>query len=159
MELPNKGLKKLQEEKRQGTINIIKSSIEDIHDYEGNSADITAKKLQEYTGLSRSALYKEHALKIWNPQLWEERYVEKTKVKKKLEVRYLKELEELQKEINNAHKQINKLEKKNLKLENDLEIERKRREVKEIEIEEIKEKNMKLLAECQRLAQIIHVHN
>lgn len=155
----NKGIEKHQNELRQKTIETINQAIQDILDMEGENCFITAKKLQEYTNLSRSALYKEHALKIWNKKLWEERYVEKSRIEKKLEVKFSKEYEVLQKKIEDLNNQLIKFQKRTSKLEADLELEKKRREVKEVELDECKEKNMKLLAECQRLENIIHARS
>ncbi|MCU7667758.1 DUF6262 family protein [Bacillus thuringiensis] len=155
----NSGLEKLHNEGRQKTIASIEATIADIKDFEGDNAVITVKKIMESTGLSRSALYKEHALKVWNPKLWEERYVEKTKIEKKLEGKFSKDLDSLKKQLESALANAEKLEKRNRKLQADLETEKKRREVKEIELDEQKQKNMRLLAECQRLEQIIHARN
>ena len=155
----NKGIEKHQNEQRQKTIETINQAIQDIKDMEGENCFITAKKLQEYTNLSRSALYKEHALKVWNKKLWEERYVEKSRIEKKLEVKFSKEYEVLQKQIEDLNNQLIKFQKRTSKLEADLELEKKRREVKEVELDEYKEKNMKLLAECQRLENIVHLRS
>lgn len=155
----NKGIEKHQNEQRQKTIETINQAIQDIKDMEGENCFITARKLQEYTNLSRSALYKEHALKIWNKKLWEERYVEKSRIEKKLEVKFSQEYEVLQKQIEGLNNQLIKYQKRFSKLEADLDLEKKRREVKEVELDESKEKNMKLLAECQRLENIIHVRS
>ncbi|MFP7479654.1 DUF6262 family protein [Terribacillus saccharophilus] len=154
----NKGIEKYQHERRQNTIDIINQAIQDIKDFEGENSPVTAKKLQSYTDLSRSALYKEHTLKVWNKNLWEERYTEKSRAEKKLEVKYSKEHGVLKNLIDELNRQIINIQKKKNKLEDELEIERKRREVKEIELGELKEKNMKLLAECQRLHDLVHVH-
>ena len=153
----NEGIKKHQEQKRKETIKLIENAIKDIKDFEGEFASINVKKLQEYTNLSRSALYKEHALKVWNPHLWEERYITKSKAHQKLEMKFSKDYDLLNKEIEKLNHKILAANKKITKLENDLLIEKKRREVKEIEIEEYKEKNMKLLAECQKLQNQLHL--
>ena len=130
----NAGLKEHQNEKRQETIEQIKNAIDTIHALEGDNAIITAHKILIYTSLSRSALYKEHSLKLWNPKLWEERYVEKSRIEKKLEDKYTRELAESNLQSEELRKDILKLQRKIIKLEKDHENERKRREVKELEI-------------------------
>ncbi|MCY9005720.1 DUF6262 family protein [Peribacillus frigoritolerans] len=136
---------------RAETLKQIENAINDIKDFEGENADITAKKLQEQTNLSRSVLYKEHTLKVWNVNLWEERYVEKSKVEKKLENKYSKDFEVIYKQIEELNEKILNLQKKNRFLDKALEKEKKRREVREMDLEDEKIKNQKLLAELQRL--------
>ena len=147
----NEKLIEHQKKLREETIRLIEAAIQGIKDFEGENADITAKKLQEQTKLSRSALYKEHAVKIWNCKLWEERYVEKTRVEKKLETKYSKDLEVLHKQIKELNETIYKLQKKYKILEKTLEKEKKRTEVREMDLQDEKRKNQKLLAELQRL--------
>jgi len=124
MVIYNAGLEKLHNEGRKKTIEAIEAAIADIKDFEGDNAVITVKKIMESTGLSRSALYKEHALKVWNPKLWEERYVEKTRLEKTLEVKFSKDLASLQKQLESALADVEKLEKRNRKLQADLEKEK-----------------------------------
>lgn len=152
----NNGIKEHHDTKREETIQTIEDAIQRIKDFEGENAIITAKKLVEETGLSRSALYKQHALKVWNPKLWEEKYVEKSKIEIKLESKYSNELEALQKQVEILTNKLNRLEMRNEKLQKDLETEKKRREVKGIEYEEERAKNMRLLGELQRLQGLQH---
>lgn len=63
----------------------------------------------------------------------------------------------LNEEIEKLNQIVLKANKKISKLENDLILEKKRREVKEIELDEYREKNRKLLAECQRLQNQLHL--
>ncbi|PRS35655.1 hypothetical protein C6W19_17580 [Bacillus sp. RJGP41] len=147
----NERLREHQNKMRAETLKQIENAINDIKDFEGENADITAKKLQEQTNLSRSVLYKEHTLKVWNIKLWEERYVEKSRVEKKLENKYSKDFEVLFKQIEELNEKILNHQKKNRLLDEALEKEKKRREVREMDLEDEKIKNQKLLAELQRV--------
>ncbi len=151
----NEGLKGHQGNLREETIKLIRDAIDRL----GENAQITAIKLQKETNLSRSVLYKEHALKIWNPKLWEERYIEKSRIEKKLETKYLKDFRLLSKEIEELNGQIAKLQQKNKKLEVDLEKEKKRREVREMDYDDEKKKNQRLLAELQKLENELHTRS
>jgi tRNA G10 N-methylase Trm11 len=155
----NEGLKEHHNKRRQETLVKLQTALDTIESLEGEKAVITAHKILQYTDLSRLTLYKEHVLKIWNPQLWEERYIKKSKIEKKLEVKYSNEVNDLMKQIEDLNKQLVKAQKMNEKLKSDFEKEKKRREVKEIELEESIFKHKRLLAECQRLQTLIEARS
>ncbi|WP_078410717.1 hypothetical protein [Priestia abyssalis] len=151
----NEGIKEHQNKRRQETLDKLQTALDTIESIEGATAIITAHKILKYTDLSRPTLYKEHVLKIWNPELWEERYAKKSRAEKKLEVKYSKEINDLMKQIEDLNKQLLKAHRMNEKLKNDLEKEKKRREVKEMELEEAILKHKRLLAECQTLQTLL----
>jgi hypothetical protein len=154
----NTGLLELHENKKNETIQQIKSAIETIRVLEGQEATVTAKKLVYFTELSRATLYKKHALKIWNPTLWENRYVKKIQIEMRLENKFKKDLQILQTEIESLSIENNKLKNHNKKLKSVLEIQKKRSEVYRYDIDELNSKHQKLLAECQNLHNKLVMH-
>jgi chromosome segregation ATPase len=146
----------MHDEKRNETINQISKAIEIIKTLEGDNAIITPTKMMKYTNLSRSALYKAHALKIWNSELWEQRYVMKRKIGEMPEGAYKEYIEALESEIKEISEGLKKSQKLNGKVTEELEHQRKRADVYSYELEEIKVKHKKLLAECQRLNDILY---
>ncbi|QWH64076.1 hypothetical protein EXW39_28710 (plasmid) [Bacillus mycoides] len=152
----NTSLQNLHASKRKETVDEINNAMETIELLEGSNAIITAKKILQYTNLSRSALYKEHALKIWNYTLWEKKYVKRNKLEARIEQKQLANLKYLQKTTKQITAKLYQQKKLNIKLKTALENEKKRREVKEIEIAELQNKHRKLLAECQRISDVLY---
>lgn len=109
----NQTLQKKHSEKREESVQEIIQAIEYIKSNEGNQAIITAAKLVLLTGKSRSLLYKNHVLRIWNVDLWRKRYGAKMESSDKKSVDYnaiVKTNEELIKENQENKKKISKLE-------------------------------------------------
>lgn len=132
-------------------IETIRRAIDTIKTFEGEKAVITAKKLMDNTDLSRSVLYKSHVLKEWNPVSWEKRYGNGVKWKAEYDVKFEKDSAHLLNKIEKLIKENERLQRSNLKLEESVQNERKRSDVYKLDCEELKVKNQKLLAECQRL--------
>jgi valyl-tRNA synthetase len=144
---------------RGETATQVMSAIRVIKAFEGEQASISAKKILDNSNLSRSVLYKDHILKIWNKELWEERHFKKTKIQKKVEEQYKSGVEELQKELEKVYKEfenqyieVNKFKKKYTD-------EKKRAEVYLDDIDKLKEKMKKLRGEIFRLQSILDSHN
>ncbi|MEH7547751.1 hypothetical protein [Neobacillus vireti] len=154
----NDRLKELHEQKRIETINQIEYAIDTIKALEGDNAAITALKICNYSGLSRAALYKEHALKIWNPVLWSERYEKKTKIEEKLKGKFEEDIKTLKEEINTLNNELLRTKSKLNKVALELEDEKKRSHVYKLDAEELKLTNKKLLGECQRLHNKLVMH-
>ncbi|PEF66697.1 hypothetical protein [Bacillus cereus] len=152
----NASLQKLHESKKTETIHEIQNAMDTIILLEGQNAMITAKKVLQYTTLSRSVLYKEHALKIWNYELWEEKYIQKNQIEMKLERKYKQDFNYFQKILKDLEIELHTIKKQNKKLQITLENEKKRREVRELDMEELKIKHQKVLTECQRLSDLIY---
>ncbi|TKI15432.1 hypothetical protein FC696_05710 [Bacillus wiedmannii] len=153
----NTSLQNLHASKRKETIDEINNAIETIELLEGPNAIITAKKILQYTNLSRSALYKEHALKIWNYKLWEKKYTKTNKIETKIKQKHQENLEHLQEVTKQLVAELQQQKNANRKLQASLKNEKKRREIKEIEIEELQIKHRRLLGECQRISDILYI--
>lgn len=150
-------MQNLHASKRKETIDEINNAIETIELLEGPNAIITAKKILQYTNLSRSALYKEHALKIWNYKLWEKKYTKTNKIETKIKQKHQENLEHLQEVTKQLVAELQQQKNANIKLQASLKNEKKRREIKEIEFEELQIKHRRLLGECQRISDILYI--
>ncbi|MDF9615523.1 hypothetical protein P5763_26370 [Bacillus cereus] len=153
----NTSLQNLHASKRKETIDEINNAIETIELLEGPNAIITAKKILQYTNLSRSALYKEHALKIWNYKLWENKYAKTNKIETGIKQKHQENSEHFQEITKQLVSELQQQKNLNRKLQTSLENEKKRREVKELEIEELQIKHRRLLGECQRISDILYI--
>lgn len=154
----NESLKKRHESLRKQTIQVIQEAVEDIKGTEGDDAPITAKKLQDYTDLSRGTLYKEHVLKIWNYKLWEEKHVLRTKMEKDIKKKFDNDLKDYSEEIIRLNKELENANLKIRNLEEKLDKQKMRSTVYQDDIEELKIKNQKVLGECQRLYGRLKAH-
>lgn len=148
----NETIKKIHENSRKSTIEQIKDAIELIKSFEGENAIITANKIINNSDLSRAVLYKEHALKEWNCDLWEGKFGSSKRQQSKSNS---KEFDELKNLVITLEKKNDKLELENKKCEDKFQKEKQRSEVYKMDIEDLKEKNKKLLAECQRLNSLL----
>lgn len=154
----NDAIKERHENFRNDTVSQIEQAIETIKAFEGENAVITAKKILDNSSLSRSVLYKKHSLKIWNLTLWNERYGDDKEIRKKLEKEFEGEVQSFQEEIVLLKKKILNLEKQNVLLEEKLSNEQKRSEVYKMDVDDMKFKHQKLLAECQKLQNKLFAH-
>ena len=158
----NESLQNVHGNYRDDTIDKLNNAIKTIKTFEGENTIITAKKIVDNSDLSRSVLYKPHALKVWNPTLWEEKYREKTQIEIKLEKNYGKNVEILNKDIDKLNKDNLKLEKQLSKLKDQLKNEKIRSAIYKQDYEEVKlemkQQRESLLGECQRLNNLLHMH-
>lgn len=154
----NDAIKERHENFRNDTVSQIEQAIETIKAFEGEQAVITAKKIVENSNLSRAVLYKEHSLKVWNAKLWRERFGDSKDVQRKMEKQFGEEAKSYEALIKSLEDELRKSELKNEALEIKLSNEQKRNDVYKLDTEELKEKNQKLLAECQRLQNKLFTH-
>lgn len=154
----NETLKQKHESLRQETIQSVQEAIEDIRATEGEHSPITAKKLLEYTELSRGTLYKEHVLKVWNYKLWEEKHVLRTKIEKQVRDTFNKDLESYSENLFRLETELEKANNKIKNLEKKLDKEKMKSIVYKDDLNEEKIKVEKALGECQRLHGILKAH-
>lgn len=148
----NQNLKNKFELTREESAKTIQEAIEFIQANEGDNARLTALKISQVSGLSRSLLYKEHALKIWNEKLWEKRYGSSSVA---LSETNNQMTDDLRTEIQTLKKRIDSLESQLVKSKEETEKEKKRKEVYLLDLEEQREINTKLRGEVLRLQQKI----
>jgi flagellar biosynthesis GTPase FlhF len=144
----NDYLKSMHQSMREDTANKVREAIEAIREFEGEKSVISANKLVNITGLSRSVLYKSHILEVWNPTLWNKRYGKR----KQTNGVYEKEIQQLQEGKENLEEKLKKLEFKCKELETQL---KQRKEVYKMDIKDLESQNAELLGENLSLKSIL----
>ncbi len=148
----NEGLKTLQEQARQQTMEAVTWAVEFIKDTEGVNSKITAQKLAEVTNLSRAVLYKKHIRGIWDVN-WKQC---KEPSLKPNDV-FCVDNDNLQQQIDELTYKLSIAENKNEKLKRKLEQEQTRLQINAVEVKEIKEKHENLLYQYLKILRELHI--
>jgi chromosome segregation ATPase len=124
----------------------VKSAIDFIRMNEGENAIITANKILLYSQMSRTVLYKNHVLRVWNEPLWNRRYGRKHHKK------YVdKELKALQSENETLLQKMQKAEARIKKLETELEDGKALAKGQEVRLRRLEDENSILRGEKVKL--------
>lgn len=147
----NNGLKKLHRSQREKTIETLQNVLQIIKAFEGENTPITAKKIIDNSNLSRAVLYKEHLLKVWNPNLWRKKQEENAQESTKYKQKYSNELRSLIETNNKLTSEINKYKTNIEQLSRELEISKSRAIAYKADYEEEKIKYQRQLGLNQKL--------
>jgi len=153
--LINKGLRELQDAKRQESIERVRWAVQFIRDTEGAHLRITALKVSATAGLSRAALYKPHLRPLWD-SLWASNQEQYTEVYEIEELR--RAVQQLEDRNNQLQSQLKNVQNQNEKLIRELEHEKTRSKVYRQDYENQKEQHQKLLHHNLRLLRKLHVY-
>ncbi|MFE4354553.1 hypothetical protein ACFVSS_04565 [Peribacillus butanolivorans] len=126
-----------------------------MRDLEGDHTRISAKKIADISGLSRTVLYKSHLRPLWD-RTWSKS--EKERQSKHDTNRQLREQKKLEDQIVLLEQQLQKNEHQKERLLNSLEKEKSRSSVYRQDYEELKERHAKLLHHNLRLLRKLHLH-
>ncbi|SFL55665.1 DUF6262 family protein [Salibacterium qingdaonense] len=152
--MANEGLRRLQQEKREDSIERVNWALQYLRDLEGVNVQISAAKLAEVSELSRAVLYKPHLRSLWDPA-WLESSQERNNDKCELHLQRTKYLED---QITHLETQWNKSENKRARLEKALEKEKSRSLVYRQDYEELKARHQKLLYVHLKALRKLHIH-
>ncbi len=151
----NEGLKIRQQEMRESSIEQVKWAVQYLYDLEGTHCRLTAVKLAEITGLSRTVLYKSHLRPIWDKTWVDSKEKQLQLIEKRATEQELSKLEALIKEL---EKRLKKQEIQNCNLIRDLETEKSRSKVYKKDYEDLKQRHEKLLYYNLRILQKLHMY-
>lgn len=151
----NEGLKIRQQEMRESSIEQVKWAVQYLYDLEGTQCRLTAAKLAEITGLSRTVLYKPHLRPIWDKTWVDSKEKQLQLIEKRATEQELSKLEALIKEL---EKRLKKQEIQNFNLIRDLETEKSRSKVYKKDYEDLKQRHEKLLHYNLRILRKLHMH-
>lgn len=149
----NDGLRLRQQKIREHSIEQITWAVQYLRDLEGEHCRLTAAKLADLAGLSRAVLYKAHLRAIWDTS-WAESEAQRRKNSQ--EQAREKEKRDLEMLLSQLQKRLEKSERQNIKLMQELEIEKARSTVYKKDYEELKQRHQKLLHHNLRVLRRLH---